>query len=66
MVKYLVDMIEDGKTESENITRFLYKDGKGNKGLNTDLTLEQCVKLLQKIEINGYDNYDEMKNLGFF
>lgn len=54
------DAISSIRYTATSITNFLYIDGKARKGIKEDITKEECIEILKKLERNAYDDYDNI------
>lgn len=53
------DATMGAESMARELTDFLYNEGKKNKGLRGTLTLKECVKKLQEIESQCWENYND-------
>lgn len=65
-VRDLLSYISGFRYDAQRITRLLYVDGRGRKGLRDDIKLEDCIELLQCLEENLYEAESEVREDGTF
>jgi hypothetical protein len=54
-----IQTVMDTQNVANMITNFLYIDGKARNGVKSDLTNEQCLDMLKRVESYLYDSYTE-------